>query len=374
MAKAIPAALYRHVLSQFNKESVLSTQPNTARQYEEGLTLAMAHNDASARPILSTLALNYRCNSKCSYCFIWKNQSENTPLEDLKRAIDQLAELGVAGISLTGGEPFLHPDLAEIVAHVRQTGRICSITTNGLLLRPALLRALGEAGLNSLVISLDTIDPELYERIRGVPLSKVLRGLAYALDERERRPDLAVAINCVVSRTNFDHIPELVEFCQQRNISIGFQPLHPAFASGWREAPDLIFLSEDRTALANLLAHVSTMKANGYRINSPAAYLDGFLSYLIERKLPAGFRCNAGFLTIAVDYKLNVRSCWSLPPVGNVLTDDLVGLWESAAYQERRGRMMALDCPGCWLRCHTEQRSSEWIDALFQAASRAEIG
>ena len=331
----------------------------------------MAQNNAAVRPIFATIALNYRCNSRCSYCYIWQQQSDNAPLADLQRVIEQLANLGVLLISLTGGEPFLHPDLAHIVAHVRRTGRICSITTNGLLLRPAILRALGEAGLNSLVISLDTINPRLYQAIRGVALSRVLQGLAHALDERERRPDLAVSLNCVISRANYQSIPELIAFCRERDISIGFQPLHPAFASGQQEVSDLIFRPEDTTALAAVLTQIATMQVDGYRVNAAGPYLEGFLPYLVERRLPAGFRCNAGFLTIAVDHRFNVRSCWSLPPIGNAAAD-LVELWHSAAYQERRGRMMALECPGCWLRCHTEERSPEWIDMLFRTAGRAE--
>lgn len=339
-------------------------------QYDRRLAQAMDRNDASVRPLMGSLAVNYRCNSRCGYCFIWKSQVANTPLAALQRAIDQLAVLGVQVISLTGGEPFLHPDLPLIVAHVRRAGLVCSANTNGLLLRPTVLQAIGEAGLNSLVVSLDTVNPELYERIRGVPLAKVLRGLMNALDERARRPGLAVAINCVVSRANFRQLPELVAFCHAHEVSIGFQPLHPAFASeNWSAESDLLFLPEDRDDLAAVLDDLIQMKAAGYRINSSQAYLNGFLAYLIDRKLPAGFRCNAGFQTITTDYRLNIRSCWPLPAMGNALTDDLVELWHSAAYQESRRRMMALDCPGCWLRCHTEEGLAEWIDQLFRVAA-----
>lgn len=342
-----------------------------AQRYWTDLDSAMAGNEATAHPLTSTLALNYRCNSRCSYCYIWKHHAENTPLADVELAIDQLARLGVLLISLTGGEPFLHPDLSAIVAHVRQTGRFAAVTTNGLLLSSK-LRSVVDAGLNSLNISLDTTDPVLYQRLRGVPLNRVLRGLSVALAERERRPELTVGINCVVSRANIDCVPELVEYCRQVGISIGFQPLHGVFAGGRQENRELNFTPDDSDALSDLLHRLAEMKSQGYRITSPPAYLDGFPRYLIERRLRDGFRCNAGFVTIAIDHQLNVRSCWSMPPLGNLRDVDLVELWRSEAYRARRGDMLALHCPGCWLRCHTEERSSDWIDMLFKVAGNPE--
>jgi MoaA/NifB/PqqE/SkfB family radical SAM enzyme len=347
-------------------------QPATPAQHDwQALNEAITHHQADVHPLTATLAVNYRCNSKCTYCYIWQHHVENTLLAELRRAIDQLARLGVPLISLTGGEPFLHPDLPEIVAAVRASGRVCSITTNGLLLRPAAVRGVADAGLNSLVISLDTIDPALYQRIRGVPLRKVLQGLNVALAERERAPALRVSINCVLSRANLHAVVELVEFCRRADVSIGFQPLHPAFASGRQEIPDLLFEPGDRDELQRLIDRLVEMQARGYRITSPKAYLAGFADYLVARKLPDGFRCNAGFVTIALDHQLNVRSCWSMPPLAGRGVD-LVELWHSDAYRERRGQMLALQCPGCWLRCHTEERSSDWIDSLFKEAATSE--
>ncbi|RLF81515.1 hypothetical protein DRN32_00740 [Thermococci archaeon] len=340
-----------------------------APSYLEQLSLSVQHDTLLVAPLTAGLDTNNWCNSKCEYCRMWKNPAVNTPLQDLKLAVDELCELGVYAISLTGGEPFLHDELPQLIGHMRTRGVISSTMTNGMLLKPAHLLPILEAGLNSLYVSLDTINPDTYRKIRGVPLPPVLKGLEYLSQRRQDFPGLkSLSVNCVVSRANIEEIDTLVKYCSDLNIWVGFQPLHATFGSG-HESEKLAFSEGERPRIHILIERLIQMKQDGHLIDNDVTYLEGFPDFLSYRQLPDGFECTAGFTTVAIDYQLNVRSCWPMKPIGNLHTDKLTELWYSEVYNQRRAAMLKLQCPKCWLRCHTEHRSEQWLKRFLPRVS-----
>ena len=74
--------------------------------------------------------------------------------------IDKLAELGTSVVAISGGEPMLHPDLDELIRHIRGRGMIAGLITNGYLLSPKRIQALNDAGLDYLQISIDNVEPD----------------------------------------------------------------------------------------------------------------------------------------------------------------------------------------------------------------------
>src|SRR3989304_6642605 len=85
-------------------------------------------------PLDAQLIVTRRCNLSCGYCSEYDNFSEPVPLEELKRRIDALHRLRSANITLLGGDPLMHPELAEIVAYAGRHSNT-SVVTNGFLLR-----------------------------------------------------------------------------------------------------------------------------------------------------------------------------------------------------------------------------------------------
>lgn len=337
-----------------------------APTYTEQLAQSIQSHTPLVAPLTASLGITYRCNSQCTHCLIWKAPPTSMALANAKLAVDALCDLGVYMISLTGGEPFLHNDLPHIVAYIRQRGCLSNTMTNGLLLKPARLRPVLEAGLNSLCLSLDTLDATTYAAIRGVPLAPVLRGLQYVLEERAHFPQLLFSLNCVITRLNMRQVIPLVEYCHSIGVSIGFQPLHPTFANnGHQEATPLTFREEDLLELQELIATLKQMRQEGFPINSSEAYLDGFPDFLVYRRLPQGFQCAAGFTSVTIDHQLQLRSCWSMNPVGDLHTHNCNDLWVADVFRQRRAAMLELQCPGCWFRCHTEERSVQWLEHLM---------
>ena len=129
------------------------------RRIREARALARAFQTPHA-PVVAQIIPTRRCNLACTYCNEFDHASDPVPCGELKRRIDRLAALGTGIITLSGGEPLLHPQLPEIVRHIRACGAIATIITNGYLLTPALIRALNAAGLDSLQISIDNVTPD----------------------------------------------------------------------------------------------------------------------------------------------------------------------------------------------------------------------
>src|SRR5262245_31086984 len=104
-------------------------------------------------PILAHIVPIRRCNLSCAYCNEYDSFSDPVPLGEMLHRLDLLAGLGTTVITLSGGEPLLHPHVVEIVRHIRSIGVIAQLITNGYLLTPELIRRFNHAGLDHLQIS-----------------------------------------------------------------------------------------------------------------------------------------------------------------------------------------------------------------------------
>jgi MoaA/NifB/PqqE/SkfB family radical SAM enzyme len=113
------------------------------------------------------------------------------PLDEMMRRIDHLARLGTSIITISGGEPLLHPDLDEIIARIRHHGRMAGMITNGYLLMPERIERLNKAGLDHLQISIDNVQPDEISKKSLKVLDKKLEFLA-------EHADFHVNINSVV--------------------------------------------------------------------------------------------------------------------------------------------------------------------------------
>ena len=146
---------------------------------------------SAAHPILAQIVPIRRCNLDCAYCNEYDKTSAPVPLETMLRRIDRLADLGTTIITLSGGEPTLHPDLDAIIRRIRDRGAIATLITNGLLLTPDRIRALNRAGLDYLQISIDNVAPDDVSK-------KSLRVLDRKLEWLARYAEFGVTINSVL--------------------------------------------------------------------------------------------------------------------------------------------------------------------------------
>jgi len=136
-----------------NLTTTAGRKMRSAREFLRGL-LDTAH------PLLVQIIPIRRCNIDCGYCNEYDKVSPPVPTDVMKRRIDKLAELCTSVVAFSGGEPMLHPDLNDLIRHIRQHGMMAGLITNGYFLVPKRIEELNDAGLDFLQISIDNVEPD----------------------------------------------------------------------------------------------------------------------------------------------------------------------------------------------------------------------
>jgi cyclic pyranopterin phosphate synthase len=187
---------------------------------------------AGPLPVYLRLSVTERCNLRCRYCrpgSVSRSEIPPDPASDnellaLVRFLHGAAP--IYKVRLTGGEPLMHPELEVLVAALRRAlpRAILSATTNGTLLAPR-AASLRRTGLDSLNVSLDSLDPRTFQRITGGGrLAAALAGIR-AAREAGFSP---LKLNAVLIRSvNGKALPELVRFAADQGCEIRFIELMP---------------------------------------------------------------------------------------------------------------------------------------------------
>jgi MoaA/NifB/PqqE/SkfB family radical SAM enzyme len=129
-------------------------------------------------PILAHIIPIRRCNLSCKYCNEYDNYSKPVPTKTMIERINRLADLGTTIITISGGEPLLHPELDLLIRQIRRRGLITGMITNGYLLTAERIRQLNRAGLEHLQISIDNVMPDDVSKKSLKVLDKKLQLLA----------------------------------------------------------------------------------------------------------------------------------------------------------------------------------------------------
>lgn len=154
-----------------------------------------------------------RCNLSCTYCNEYDDFSKPVDTEVMLGRVDQLGRLGTSIITISGGEPLLHPDLDQIIGRIRGTGAVTGLITNGYLLTADRIQRLNAAGLDHMQISIDNVMPDDVSKKSLKVLDRKLQLLSqYAL--------FHVNINSVVGGGIKN--PDEALFIAKRAIELGF--------------------------------------------------------------------------------------------------------------------------------------------------------
>lgn len=239
-------------------------------------------------PMDAQLIVTRRCNLSCGYCSEYDSRSEPVLLEELKRRIDALHRLGAVNITLLGGEPLMHPDVAEIVAYAGRRSNT-SLVTNGFLLRNGVIESLNEAGLNNLTVSVDTLhaDPTRY-------IQKSLRSLRTRLERLRRLARFDVHVTAVLCESSKDDFRELVREIRSFGFRMSVNLIHNSKGYVTIEGQPYVDLYDEF-----------------YRDGRPFTFLDyEYGKKLLQGKRP-DWKCRAGARYLYVDEFGKVQLCAS---------------------------------------------------------------
>ncbi|KKK44905.1 MAG: Antilisterial bacteriocin subtilosin biosynthesis protein AlbA [Candidatus Lokiarchaeum sp. GC14_75] len=196
-------------------------------------------------PYSAQIELTLRCNAKCPFCSFHTLPesilSYDMNTAQIKKLIDELANLGILALSFTGGEPTLRKDLPELIYH---TGIVHSfmngIASNGYLL-PKLFRKSSLEGLDYILLSLDYPKAELHDRRRGIKtFNRVLDSINLA-----NKNNIKPIISTVVMKDNIRYLKDMCELADSLNCSIELYPCEDIV----RDFPDKTYRIDNITDL-----------------------------------------------------------------------------------------------------------------------------
>ena len=227
------------------------------------------------------VSITDRCNERCSYCMPqelqeWLPREEILSFEETLRLIRIAAELGVSKVRVTGGEPVTRRDVLNFVRRIPEIPGIKSIglSTNGTLLAreiasgKTMAAALRDAGVQSVNISLDTLDRDAYSQITGRDFHEhVLRGIDAAISADFDQ----IKLNTVLMRgRNEDQLIPLVEFAGARDLILRFIEMMPVSTIDVLDENNFISVLEAKRLIESLYGCL--IPEAEFRTNGPAAY------------------------------------------------------------------------------------------------------
>lgn len=189
------------------------------------------------KPVLRTVdfAVTNACNSKCKMCsahLLYKQETRKilTP-DQIVGTFLQASKLGAIHTNLTGGEPTLRhiDELCYIIKNIRPKFHLISMVTNSLLASKENFKKLKKAGLDTIQLSIESMNPEIHDDTRGVPgnFKKVMQAFDYA-----KELDFIICLSAVLTHTNFGDVENIIEFAKKDNKNNIFVLLNPISASG----------------------------------------------------------------------------------------------------------------------------------------------
>ena len=170
------------------------------------------------------ISLTNNCNLRCSYCMPEKKIADIHffPEEQVLRCVESAVSLDITHFRLTGGEPLCYPGIEKLVCKIKQIKEVASVhlTTNGVLLKEK-AEQLKQAGIDSINVSLDTLDEKEYQVLTGGgKLSNVLEGIKKAAELK-----IPIKINAVL-REQTD-VCALAAFAEQNHVTLRFIEMMP---------------------------------------------------------------------------------------------------------------------------------------------------
>jgi MoaA/NifB/PqqE/SkfB family radical SAM enzyme len=246
---------------------------------------------STGHPLLVHIIPMRRCNLACTYCNEFDDFSKPVPLEEMFRRIDRLGAMGTSVITISGGEPLLHPDLDAIIARIRKNGILAGLITNGYLLVADRIERLNRAGLEYLQISIDNVQPDDVSK-------KSLKVLDQKLKLLAEHAEFHVNINSVLGSGLCN--PEDALTVAHRALELGFtstvgilhdgngqlQPLGPREQEIFEE---IMSLGKSSFTRVNRFQHnIAAGRENQWRCRAGSRYLyiceDGLVHYCSQQR------------------------------------------------------------------------------------------
>ncbi|KYK32125.1 MAG: radical SAM protein [Theionarchaea archaeon] len=274
-----------------------------------------------------------QCNLRCKHCYSNSGVKRDKELtvKEIKKLIDQLANIGVLNVMLTGGEPLLHPHFFDVLTYIRSKPMSCVIFSNGTLITQEVVDTLAEIGVLSVNISVDGAVPETHDAFRGVQGSfeKAVNAITML-----READIAVRCNTSLHKGNIGEFVEITTLLEE--LGVENSRVYPISYSGRPEKSDIFVTPEEyRRALKRLNQHL-VQQGKEVRIELP-------YSLLLKN-------CGIGMDSLTIRSNGNVVPCPPFPDdasLGNVREIPLAEIWNNSVFLNEARSINAFEVSPC---------------------------
>jgi MoaA/NifB/PqqE/SkfB family radical SAM enzyme len=296
-----------------------------------------------ARPTRVIAQLNYDCNSRCSMCDVWRQGGEELPAPVWIETLKQLrSSIGYFTIGFAGGEILLKDDVFQIFEFCQNNKIPYTITTNGKLLTPENTKRLIELNPLNINISLDSLDSNTYQEIRGVPFLEYVKSNIDFLMTciYENSSDTKVFLKTVVNNLNLSELPAIADYARKMHMAgITFDPIRRRrniFIENKIEAFEKM-ASINYTALHDSVRRLIELKKNGTNILNTERRMKQWFN---ENHSAKKVFCNAPLRDIYINPEGYVRFCdYSDSHIGNIGTDNIFSLIKGDAAKSEKNRL-----------------------------------
>ncbi|MCL4498892.1 MAG: radical SAM protein [Chloroflexi bacterium] len=353
MASALPVAL-GHA-----KESLLQN-------------VALRSGWEIAKPTTVGLLITYRCQMRCKQCDIWtwSDRRDELSTEQWKAILRDLRRwLGPCHVQFGGGEPFLRQDLVELFSYASSLGIVPGTTTNAIAISSAKTRELMDCGLFNMNVSMDAIQPDKYEYLRGVPgaFGKLMSTIEeLKARQRESNSRLRIIVKTTIMGYNLDQIVPLLDWVEQQGLlGIRLQLLDQNLGEErdphWYQKSDLWV--KEPAALDAVIDAILERKGRGAPVLNTEAYLHLARQYYRDPSSIGivGGRCAVGWSAFNVNANGDVQLCYDMPSIGNLTRSTAAEIWHSPQARERRAQI-ARCRQSCIQLCRVQRSLAENVE------------
>ncbi len=240
-------------------------------------------------PFNVQLVVTRRCNLACAYCNEFDHASEPVPYEILIQRLEKLYELGAFSVTLTGGEPLLHPDIFKVAEYAKRKFRGVWMITNGYLLKKDTIMALNQIGLGRMQLSIDSLIPNQTS-------IKAYTRLKSRLILLEKYAKFKIHINVVVGTDTTENVLQLIQAVN----TLGFKTR-------------LAFIHDGKGEIQLNNEHITCVQAANKMRKPPLWDFNRICQkrFIQDEKSP--YKCRAGSRYLYIDEYGNVRLCSQRP-------------------------------------------------------------
>lgn len=285
------------------------------------------------------IEINNLCNERCIHCYIpHELKNERLSKETLFDVLEQLHEMGTLGLTLSGGEPLLHPDFPEILRKARELDFSINVLTNLTRLNDEILQAFKECNVSMVQTSLYSLVPEEHDHITKLPGSqkKTLTAI-----ERLIAANVPVQISCPCMRTNFRSYKDVIRWAEERHC---------------KAQTDYIMMARTDFSTDNLderLSLAETEQLIREIMDEDTSYKEHLKEYTPSKpeKIKDDFMCGVGIDNICLSATGTYYPCsgWQGLPVGTI-KQRLKDVWENSPQLKMLRKIRRGSFPTC-MKC-----------------------